>query len=685
LTVIWEHGHAYQPRRILDAVTSESREIENGLSIRLAETTKRGRNWFELMLAPGSVYDHIIAALDGRSIDIEPLTLLHLKKLNPLIYEELKKRIQQGNASVFPCPFSHPILPLLVRKSHLDTEVNLNWTLQLTFAMLGNPSDKQVFLWLPECAYSQEVAQAMAKVTKAMCSEMQVFLLLDEFQGQDVEPSQTYKVTLGQEIVYAVFRSRWLSDAYAFSSDAEGVINSIRSDIGHRNLRLLGTMIDAETYGGAYGPQKMAFFRRIREGVDGNVNSEGRRIPVGFVPVDQAVLLSEVVSEVRLFDGSSWSDYSSSQLLTLQNPNMTGIIASNVGFLCRWTGLVPSSRPKRDETYFLVFEWTEPNSGRQYLRVLSSLWKVAFNTLRDETTELVRCAVLEMLPEIGVLAPVDKILLDYWHVILDGDSWKDFAERIGTRDSDPKSTVALLLLEAYRMANQESIMSDPTYWENIDTEVTWTSLALLASGIVSVAKAAKALGRREWQRKCAEVFSSMFLNFECRFSTLWRECDHPIAQFYKLLASRSKAKGFDLERELETAPLNIHSARVIANKAYRLAFEQTQKAVYELDVNPFIILWKMYEVRGEMKEASSHLEQSMIFEWQKSIGSAVSDRPIPVRVGLLHVKHFPDKEEFGFVETEAETKTEIIGGEAHAYSQRQQSAKETEDSARDIL
>ncbi len=679
MTVIWEHGHAYQPRRILDAVTSESREIENGLSIRFAETAKRARNWFELMLAPGSVYDLLIEALDTRSIDIEPLTLLYLKKLNPLIFEELRRRIRHGNASVFPCPFSHPILPLLVKKSRLDTEVNLNWTLQLTFAILGRPSDKRVFLWLPECAYSQEVAQAIVKVARAIRSEMQVFLLLDEFQGQDVEPSQPHKVNLGQETAYAVFRSRWLSDAYAFSSDAEWVIHSIRSDIGHRNPRLLGTMIDAETYGGAYGPHKTAFFKRIREGVDGNVDTEGRRIPVEFAPVDQAVMLPEVVSEVRLFDGSSWSDYASSQLLNLQTANITGIVASNVGFLCRWTGFIPKSRLKRDETYFLVFEWTDPNSRKQYSRVLSSLWKVAFNTLRDETTELVRSAVLEMLPEIAVSVPVEKILLDYWQMILDDASWKDFAEKIGTRDGDPKSRIALLLLEAYRMANQESIMSDPTYWENIDTEVTWTSLALLASSIISVAKAAKALGRREWQEKCAEAYSSIFLNFERRFSTLWREYDHPIGQLYQLLAHRSKAKGFDLERELATAPLNIQSARVIATKAYRLAFEQAQKEVYEHDVNPFIILWKMYEARGQKKEAASHLEQSIVFEWQKSIGSAVSDRPIPVRVGLLHIKHFSDKEEFGFIETKVETKTEIIGGEAHAYTERQPPTKETGD------
>ena len=669
MTVIWEHGHAYQPRRLVDAVTSKSREIENGLSITLSGTVRRASNWFDLMLAPGSVYDTLIAALDTRSIDIEPLTLIHLKKLNPLAFEEMKRCVGQGSASVFPCPFSHPILPLLHKKSRLDTEVNLHWSFQLIFTMLGQPADKRVFLWLPECAYSQEIAQAVLKVAGEILPEAQVLFLLDEFQGQDVDPSRPCKVTFAQGIAYAVFRSRWLSDAYAFSSDAEWVVHSIHSDIGRRNPRLLGIMIDAETYGGAYGPHKTAFFRRIREGVDGSVDAEGRRIPVNFAPVDQSAMLSDDMPEVTLFDGSSWSDYSNSQLLNLQTRNMTGIVAPNIGSLCRWTGLIPRCELKRDETYFVVFEWTEPNTHKRYLRVMNSLWKAAFNTLRDETTELVRNAVLEMLPQIVVSVPAERILFDYWQVVLDSDSWKDFAKKIGIGDSDTKSIVVLLLLNAYRMANQESIMSDPTYWENIDTEVTWTSLALLAGGVISIAKAAKALGQKEWLRKCAETLSTLFLGFESRFNTLWREYEHPIGQLYQLLLHRSKSKGFDLERELETAPLSIQSAQAIAIKAYRLAFEEPPSTVYELDANPFLILWKMHELRGQTEEAARCLEHSIVFEWKKCIGSAVSDKPIPVRVGLLHVKHFPDREEFGFVETDVETRTEIIGGEVHAYSE----------------
>ena len=667
MTLIWEHGHAYQPRRLIDAFTSKSREVENGVSITLDGTAKRAANWFELMLTPGGVYDILIAALDTRSFDIEPLTLLHLKKLNPKAYEELKEYVRQGKTSIILCPFSHPILPLLVEKSLLDTEVNLHWTLQVILSLFGLPKDKRVFLWLAECAYSQEVARTVLAVIRGILPEAQIFLLLDEFQGHNVEPSQPYKVTLAQGDVYALFRSRWLSDAYAFSSDAEWVIHSIRSDIARRNPRLLGIMIDAETYGGAYGPEKMVFFRKIREGVDGKVDAEGGSIPVTFGPVNRGAVVTDDMPKVRLLDRSSWSDYSKNQLLNPKSTDTTGIIAQGVSSLCRWTGLISKFGEKPEETYFMVFKWTEPNSHRRYLRVLSSLWKVAFNTLRDETTRLVRNAVLEMLSQIGALRPPEHLLFDYWQVVLDSDGWENFAKAIGIGDDAEKCTAARLLLEAYRMANQESIMSDPTYWENLDTEVTWSSLALIAASIIFVAKASQTLGRNEWLRKSADIFSTLFLDFESHFSALWREYDHPMGQLYELLAERSKRNGFDLDGALEKAPLTTESALAIARSAYRMAFEQTSETVYEPDMNPFLILWKMHETRGLKEEAASFLESSIIFEWQKSVRSAVSDKSIPVRVGLQHARHFPAKETFGFHEANVETRTEIIGGEAHAY------------------
>ena len=49
------------------------------------------------------------------------------------------------------------------------------------------------------------------------------------------------------------------------------------------------------------------------------------------------------------------------------------------------------------------------------------------------------------------------------------------------------------------------------------------------------------------------------------------------------------------------------------------------------------------------------------------MSSAVSDDPIPVRVGLLHAKHFPKNEVFSSPLTEPETNTELICGEADAY------------------
>jgi len=666
LTVIWEHGHAYQPRRIVNAVSSMSREVKDGVSIKLEGTVRTAANWFELMLG-GGVYDLLIANAETRSLDIEPLTLLHLRRLNPKAFDMLNQYAKHGKTSIFPCPYSHPILPLLIERSQFDSQVNVYWAVQIVFTLLGRPKDGRVFLWLTECAYSREAARMVCEVVRRILPESKVFLLLDEFQGQDIDPCQPHKLSIPGAEVFVVFRSRWLSDAYAFCPDADWVINSIRSRVAQGCPPLLGAMIDAETYGGAYGYEKIGFFRKIREGVEGKVYSEGSCFPVRFEPVDRGAWVADDLPRTSVFDGTSWSDYTRDQLLHPGFPGATGIIAQDVGSLCRWTGLTGGHGKRPKETYFMVFEWTDPCSRGRYMRVLNSLWKVAFNILRDEVTCLVRDAVIDMLSEIGIPEPAENLLLDYWQVILDGDAWGRYIERMGINDDDEQGNIARLLLEAYRMANQESVMSDPTYWENFDTEVTWTSLSLIAGSLIYIAKASKAIGQRSWLTRCTNLYSSLLLDFDNHFRTLWKVYEHPMEQLYQILSERAKSRGLDLAEELARVPMTTDGAVAIARKAYQLAFGQTGVPVYKQDVNPFLILWKMAEKRDLGEEAPLFLERSVIFEWEKSIRSAVSEKSIPVRVGLLHAGYFPVEEVSSRHEACVDTGTEIIGGEAHAY------------------
>ena len=669
-TIIWEHGHAYQPRRIIDAIRGEERSIPGGVHKNLLGKTISAKNWFELMLGPGGIYETIVTSLESRSLDIEPITLFHLAKLNPDIHGKILELAARGGASLFPSTYSHPILPLLVSESFLDAKINVRWGVEYVLGNFNSLQGGSLFFWLSECAYSAKAAQAILSAIREIHLNTQVFLLLDEFQGQNIDPSQPYRLGLEDGEIGLAFRSRWVSDAYAFSQDADWLANSLRTDILQRRPELIGVAIDAETYGGAYESDKPLFFTRIREKLDSSVSEGHSSVPVQFIPVDIAIQnVCPNDPEAKLLENSSWSNYFESQLLHPQSDVRTGILARKIGPLCRWTGFVPGRSHGKGETYFIVYDWVDPYSRKTYTRVVSSLWKIAYNALRSRGSALVRQTVLELLPPLLGSGSLEEALAAYGKVIFETTSWSSFATRFKIGKTSDEIEMSRLLLEAYRMADQEAAMSDPTYWENIDTEVTWTALALLAAGIINAAKACLQLKEYGRFEELASEYKILFLEFEASFRELHEEYDCPFDILFNYLREQCWKKGYDLEHDLTSSAVTEKQARTIAARAYETAFNKDWKRpLKESDVNPYVILWKMKERNGLLNDAEEILRRAYVYEWEKSIRSAISDKPIPIRVGLLHAKHFPKNKVFKPPTEETETDTEFISGEADGYT-----------------
>jgi hypothetical protein len=247
--------------------------------------------------------------------------------------------------------------------------------------------------------------------------------------------------------------------------------------------------------------------------------------------------------------------------------------------------------------------------------------------------------------------------------------WSNFASRFKIGKTSDELEASHLLLEAYRMANQEATMSDPTYWENIDTEVTWTALALLAAGIINAATACLQIKKYGRFEELASEYNRIFLGFEASFRELYEEYDCPLDILFNYLREQCWKKGYDLEHDLTSSTITEELARNIAVRAYETAFNKDWKRpLKESDVNPYVILWKMKERNGLLNDADKALRRAYVYEWEKSIRSIVSDKPIPVRVGLLHAKHFPKNEVFKPPAEEPETDTELLSGEADAYT-----------------
>ncbi|MDQ1278976.1 MAG: hypothetical protein QG670_236 [Thermoproteota archaeon] len=669
---VWEHGHAYQPRRIVDSIFNSFRDIPKGLRLSLGEKQIDGTNWFELMIKPNSVFDLMINAMYYRSIDIEPLTLHQLKKTNPKTFEKFIQNVDSKLTFFVSSLYSHPILPLLVEDSLFDAKVNVAWGIRFYQKFASNDGIRTILIWLSECAYSWKAAEVVLEVVKEVFGQdTKVVFLLDEQQGEMIDSSRIYQVHLSGGTIRSIFRCHWLSDAYAFSSDIRWIVDSLKNDIEQRDSKVFGTMIDAETYGGAYDPQKPFFFSRLRQTLSDGISTKNGIVHFDFNTVNKIVKDGEP-QDTKIIDYTSWSDYRPEQILDLHNIRGEGIISEGAGGLCKWTGCLRANDGLViKKTYFIIYEWIHPRTKQRYIRVSNSIWKVAFNTLRRKVADVVRDSVFEILGKTtGDRRRISEILFSYGSVVFEEETPEEFVEQL-IPDASAKEKIAVqLVLEAYRCTNQDSIMSDPTFWQNFDTEVTWTSLALAAGGMVLVAKAFYELEEVTSLLEIAEKYQEFFLDFEDTFYPLINEYDLSLDLLYSYLRDIGRSQGFDVEKEIsEIKEDSEEKVNEIAERLYDIVFGRLSNNHFKNeDTNTFLILFRVLTHLGRMEEAESAKESAKVFEWHKAISSSISKHPIPVRVGILHAKHFPCYESLLRLPTvNVEIETEIIVGEAHAY------------------
>ncbi len=623
------------------------------------------------MLKPNSVYDLVVEAVSGRSIDMEPLTFHSLRKVNPGASEKLKDEVRDGRTFLVATTYAHNILPLLAEESQLDALINVAWGLRLHKQVLGSEV-KTICFWLSECAYTAQAAAIILQAVEEIFGlNVKTLLLLDELQTSTTMEGKVYSANVGSKQLLILFRSRWLSDAYAFSPDYEGIMNTLRGIVGSSKPDAIGVIVDAETYGGAYEEQKPDLLMRLRTELKNGLIIGEEAYQIEFKNVGELSSEASESKEALIRDYTAWSDYEDYQIFRADRPKTGTIVSSRAGGLCRWTGHLRDAdgKPTR-ETYFIVTEWVQPKTKKRYVRVLSSIWKVAFNTIRTTASSKVRAITLKTLKRLAEEESVEEMLKGYGGVVLGEESAPDFIRRRFPHTSDREKRALELVLRAYKYANQDAAMSCPTFWQNIDTEVSWTSLAYLAGGLTLAATARLELGDEKEVEEIAEIYQRVFFDFESTFQHLIDDYDIPLDILYDRLREGAKLHGYDVEAEIAEAGERIEEeAEAIAKRLYQKSLGRIfpDRPFLENDANKFLILWIAHQRRNRVESGRAYKE-AKLFEWRKAIGSAVSAHPLPVRVGAVHAKHFPHPERFLHIPTSTlDTGTEIIIGESHAY------------------
>jgi len=330
--------------------------------------------------------------------------------------------------------------------------------------------------------------------------------------------------------------------------------------------------------------------------------------------------------------------------------------------LCRWTGLERNPNGTlSNRTYFSMFSWFNPLDKKTYVRIISSLWKVALNKIRDEAANFVHQKSFAIIQQyVKEKDCLEKLLIQYWVCALQKEGVEGFIERMIREGllkplSDEDRKALTMALQAYQGACQDAYISCPTFYTDIffENETAWTSLAHSAAAFAKIAIALHRLEQMEEVKEVAEKYRVLFLDFDT--DSFWRKFvkgfEVPFELIFEQIKEEAKKRGYNLSIVLRS-DLKSKSEEELwswALKVSRELYETALKGWIPLmlgEENPHLVLAEVYKVFEQREKVEEEMERAKWHEWKKCIRSIHAEKTIVQRVGLLHAKHFPEYKRF---------------------------------------
>jgi len=471
------HFHAYQPGDLIyihdgsgwDPIKYSERLSPVSLKIRDIEV--KSRNWTRTVIKAYEYTSDALGSLKSGcvSVDFEPFTLYMILRYKPKIYAEIIDLLMNKVEPVPTTPF-HPIMP------HLSTfEQEILARISFDFYEPFIKDKDVVGYWLPENVITKETAKIVAEST-----QKEIVFLLDERQFVGLHFPQakfscnTYKCD--DKIGYVFGRDHQLSDAFAFNTlDVDGLVRAVvegRIDVFKENSEIpylvyLASDLEALLSNPQQLDKFISWVTKLEEKGVETINA------VEFIRKKRNGEFKRLEGEcsehfrINVKDYSSWSDY-----YDLSIDGRTSDI--------RWLGM------RRED-------------GRVINRVykgkkVSQLWKYAFTKLFRELNRSIRFGVIDLihkyLPEASI-EDIKEFLVRYARIFFrehyeyfEMDTTVEYIME-PLKDLDP--TLALRLGRIYYimlLANH----SDPRFWENIDTRVTFENVSAISKALIELMK-----------------------------------------------------------------------------------------------------------------------------------------------------------------------------------------------------
>jgi hypothetical protein len=499
MTTLSFHFHGYQPGDIVRWLEPDPlkpvrfEERVSPVAVRIAGDRVAGRNWTDAMLRAYGRVEKVLERASGvASVDIEPQTLVWLLERDPDAYHRAVAAWQRGTAGLVMTPPFHPILPHLHR---IEREALFESMVDFYAPLLRRHSGP-IGLWLPEAAYSAETIDSYLVAARRATVHLEglpdlargVHLLLDARQLAASEDSSTAwgATGLGGGLRFAA-RDHGLSGEFAFGGTAPGAFTaSVKSR--HATSVLVASDLESLLANPRQAERFTAIVERLR----------AREVSVAAPSPPARPMAADVL------DFSSWSDYDEHLLHGRTSDT-------------RWTGM------RRSDGAVV---------SRVHRRApMSQLWKHGFTLVTEQIENAVRRTARHVLKGLDVErrpAVLRRLAVAYNRHLFRAhyracglsSSEVDFA---GLATSILRGKVdvevAGFLARGYTTMLM-GLRSDPRFWDNPDTRVTFQNVACLAQALVDMSIACTRAGEPERGLRLLRLLQATLLEFSESYSRL---------------------------------------------------------------------------------------------------------------------------------------------------------------------
>ena len=487
------HFHGYQPGDIVgwpepDPLRPQRiEERHSPVVLRIGPDRIEGRNWTDAVLRTyGRMGSVLGRAESSASVDIEPQTLTWLLERDPSAYREIVAAYDVGTAGFVMTPPFHPILPHLHRQ---EREALFDMMIDFYSPLLRRSAGRPIGLWLPEACYSRETMESFRESTRqasldhdGMADSLQeAYLVADGRQlARPPEPGRAWIRLETTDRLPAIVRDHSLSGEFAFGATTA---SEFAASVHGRGNGAFLVANDLESL--LANPHQAERYEAIVRALRG-----------GRVQVVQPTPPAEAPPSA-LVDYSSWSDYDD-------------LLAGGIPSDTRWTGLRRSdglvvARMHRD-------------------RPLSQLWKHAFTLATERVETAIRRRALQVLQSAGVARHtyvLRRLAVAY------GRHWfrEHFrAQGIAAQETDFARSaeeilggkvdleVAGFLARGYVLMLM-GMRSDPRFWDNPDTRVTFQNVVLLSAALRDLAEASRLAADAGRATALGRLLQATFLEF----------------------------------------------------------------------------------------------------------------------------------------------------------------------------